>query len=89
MIPSTDDPRTAHRPREIDALALEARRLRASGLTTRDVGELLGIGERAVAALLRLDHPAGGVAGPGGGFASVGDSDCQLFPGLETSIQPN
>jgi hypothetical protein len=89
MTPSTDDPRTAHRPREIVALTLEAQRLRASGLTTRDVGDLLGIGERAVAALLRLDGPARGVSGPPGSKVGEGGSCCFLSPGLETSIQPN
>jgi len=59
------DPRTAHRPQEIAALAREARRLRASGLTSRDVAELLGIGERAAAALLRLEAHPEAVTGPG------------------------
>jgi len=59
------DPRTAHRPQEIAALAREARRLRASGLTSRDVGALLGVGERAAAALLRLEASPEAVTGPG------------------------
>ena len=63
MTPPTD-PRTAHRPQEIAALAREARRLRASGLTVRDLGALLGVGERAAAALLRLEADPEAVTGP-------------------------
>lgn len=46
------DPHLAHRPSNLAALSREARRLAAQGLTPRDVGELLGIGTGAAAALL-------------------------------------
>jgi len=46
------DPHLAHRPTDLAALAREANRLAAQGLTARDVGELLGIGTGAAAALL-------------------------------------
>ena len=51
----TIDPRTRHRPVELEALRREAQRLARSGLTPRDVGELLKIGTRAAAELLRPD----------------------------------
>lgn len=51
----TIDPRTRHRPVELEALRREAQRLARSGLTPRDVAELLGIGTRAAAELLRPD----------------------------------
>lgn len=54
----TTDPRNRHRPVELDALHREALRLARSGLTPRDVGELLGIGTRAAAELLRPDFAA-------------------------------
>ncbi len=51
----TTDPRTQHRPVDFDALHREALRLARCGLTPRDVGELLKIGTRAAAELLRPD----------------------------------
>ncbi len=44
--------RLAHRPADLGALAREARRLSRQGLSPRDVGELLGIGTGAAAALI-------------------------------------
>jgi DNA-binding CsgD family transcriptional regulator len=50
--PQIFEPHLAHRPTDLAALAREAKRLAAQGLTPRDVGELLGIGTGAAAALL-------------------------------------
>lgn len=71
----TTDPRTQHRPVDFDALHREALRLARCGLTPRDIGTLLGIGERAATTLLWPGEPAGGVLGSPAGIASMGDSD--------------
>jgi hypothetical protein len=44
--------RLAHRPADLGALAREARKLAAQGLTARDIDALLGLGRGVAAALL-------------------------------------
>ncbi len=46
------DSRTRHRPDDVATLARVAAALTRQGLRPRDVGEILGIGARAAAALL-------------------------------------
>jgi DNA-binding transcriptional regulator LsrR (DeoR family) len=45
--------REQHKPTDANAIAREARRLHAQGLTHRDIAEALGLSELAVATLLR------------------------------------
>ncbi len=49
-----DRRRTEHRPTDRSTLAREVQRLAAGGLTIGDIGQLLAIGERAVAELLQV-----------------------------------
>ena len=49
------DLRTRHRPTDRSTLAREVQRLARSGLTVRDIGQHLGLGERGVAELMRPD----------------------------------
>jgi hypothetical protein len=52
------DPRTAHRPTDRDALAAEARRLAANGLTASDIAAAIGLTRAAVVEILRTDNDA-------------------------------
>jgi hypothetical protein len=49
------DPRTAHRPTDRDALAAEARRLAANGLTASDIAAAIGLTRAAVVEILRTE----------------------------------
>lgn len=52
-----DRARTEHQPADLGRVAGEVRRLRAQGLTPRDIASALRIGEAAVRALLDEGRP--------------------------------